>query len=520
MAKTRPGKRDLDSYTIRGTNKVVRVGDCVLMRPSENDSAPYVARVEKIEADNRNNVKVRVRWYYRPEESVGGRRQFHGAKELFLSDHFDTQSAHTIEEKCIVHTFKNYTKLENVGPEDYYCRFEYKPTTGAFLPDRVAVYCKCEMPYNPDDLMIQCEECKDWYHPACVGMNAEQAKELDHFVCSDCASDMDVKKSRNTALPNGKVEPKRQKSHVASTAAGNYGVPNCMWWMVSDYMVEPVEWRHLHVLEFLLFRLLATRVPVIKPSRLTALWLLALQLEGQTEVTPVLLVTVKKLAGVGLSAMALEFMGFVLVANPINGDFIAEPIPFSVPGIMIPETSAKVFIFPIFSSRWPDYSDHRRNPADVLKHDILAPGHQIWAAWSPMNVLNPILSGKPIMAEGFTAYSLYPAAPFGVGAGLVDPIRALDPGPIFSSGYEDYLSFLCSLQNSDPTKIRIAMGGSCAATFINPADLNLPSVTISVPSGSRRVKAAVVQRNRDSVDSTEIHCRLATCKAKGKFRGT
>lgn len=43
------------------------------------------------------------------------------------------------------------------------------------------------------------------YHPACVGMNAEQAKELDHFDCSDCASDMDVKKSRNTALTNGKV---------------------------------------------------------------------------------------------------------------------------------------------------------------------------------------------------------------------------------------------------------------------------------------------------------------------------
>lgn len=24
-------------------------------------------------------------------------------------------------------------------------------------------YCKCEMPYNPDDLMVQCEGCKDWY---------------------------------------------------------------------------------------------------------------------------------------------------------------------------------------------------------------------------------------------------------------------------------------------------------------------------------------------------------------------
>ncbi|KAG4386110.1 hypothetical protein GLYMA_12G227900v4 [Glycine max] len=227
MAKTRPGRKDVDSYTIRGTNKIVRVkgvlffllcsaaGDCVLMRPSDTSKPPYVARVEKIEQDNRNNVKVRVRWYYRPEESIGGRRQFHGAKELFLSDHYDVQSAHTIEGKCVVHSFKNYTKLENVGAEDYYCRFEYKAATGAFTPDRVAVYCKCEMPYNPDDLMVQCEGCKDWYHPACVGMTIEEAKKLDHFVCSECSSDDDMKKPQATfpVSPgsDGKVEPKRRK---------------------------------------------------------------------------------------------------------------------------------------------------------------------------------------------------------------------------------------------------------------------------------------------------------------------
>lgn len=130
-------------YMFRDINECVfvgfSVGDCVLMRPSDTGKPPYVARIEKIESDARNNVKVRVRWYYRPEESLGGRRQFHGAKELFLSDHYDVQSAHTIEGKCIVHSFKNYTKLENVGAEDYYCRFEYKAASGGFTPDRVAV---------------------------------------------------------------------------------------------------------------------------------------------------------------------------------------------------------------------------------------------------------------------------------------------------------------------------------------------------------------------------------------------
>lgn len=27
------------------------------------------------------------------------------------------------------------------------------------------------------------------YHPACVGMNIEEAKRLDHFVCSECSDD-------------------------------------------------------------------------------------------------------------------------------------------------------------------------------------------------------------------------------------------------------------------------------------------------------------------------------------------
>ncbi|PIN21325.1 Cucumisin [Handroanthus impetiginosus] len=280
------------------------------------------------------------------------------------------------------------------------------------------------------------------------------------------------------------------------------------------------------------------------------------------------------------TAKVLRFMGFVLVANPSYGDFIAEPIPFSVPGIMIPRTrDAQVIsqyyeqqtkrddkgmviqyggmaaigegriasymerapVVSRFSSRGPDYIDQKRNPIDVLKPDILAPGHQIWAEWSPMSVLNPMLSGQsfalisgtsmatphisgiaalikqnhpswtpsmiasamsttaakhdnrgdPIMAQGFAIDSLYQAAPFGFGAGLVDPIRALDPGLVFFNGYEDYLSFLCSLPNTDPEKVRIATGGTCAATFSNPSDLNQPSVTITSLSGIRMTQRVV-----------------------------
>ncbi|PNT68113.1 chromatin remodeling protein EBS [Brachypodium distachyon] len=213
MAKTKQGKKDVDSYTIRGTTKVVRVGDTVLMRASESDTMPYVARIEKMETDGRGSVRVRVRWYYRPEEAKGGRRQFHGAKELFLSDHLDTQSAHTIEETCVVHSFKEYTKLNNVGPEDFFCRFDYNAASGAFHPDRVAVYCKCEMPYNPDDLMVQCEACKDWFHPSCLAMTIEQAKKLAHFMCSDCDEENDGNRPSNGHAPHcgPEADSKRQR---------------------------------------------------------------------------------------------------------------------------------------------------------------------------------------------------------------------------------------------------------------------------------------------------------------------
>eukprot|EP00271_Cylindrocystis_brebissonii_P011957 TRINITY_DN29992_c0_g1_i1.p1 TRINITY_DN29992_c0_g1~~TRINITY_DN29992_c0_g1_i1.p1 ORF type:complete len:238 (-),score=26.52 TRINITY_DN29992_c0_g1_i1:949-1662(-) len=207
MAKAAPGKKkqkkSLDYYKIPGTNKTLRPwngtpthwnrwygnkteGDCVRLRPPEPATPQYIARIERIESDAHERISLRCRWYYRPEESLGGRRQFHGSKELFLSDHFDSCSPDAVEGFCSVLPFKEYTRLDKVGEEDFFCRFEYKASSGTFSPDRVAVYCKCEMPYNPDDLMIQCEHCKDWFHPNCVKLTKEQIRKMAGYTCSDC----------------------------------------------------------------------------------------------------------------------------------------------------------------------------------------------------------------------------------------------------------------------------------------------------------------------------------------------
>ncbi|CAI5994683.1 unnamed protein product [Closterium sp. NIES-64] len=125
-----------------------------MLRPPSPKTPSYIARIEKIESDAAGRVKMWCRWYYRPEESIGGRRCFHGVKELFLSDHYDGCYPEAVEGVCSVHNLKDYAYLDVVEEEDFFCRFEYNASTGMFAPESVAVYCKCEMPYNPDNLML------------------------------------------------------------------------------------------------------------------------------------------------------------------------------------------------------------------------------------------------------------------------------------------------------------------------------------------------------------------------------
>ncbi|KFK30493.1 hypothetical protein AALP_AA7G268700 [Arabis alpina] len=216
MPKQKAQKPQRKSYKLKHINKTIQEGDAVLMRSSESGKPSYVAKVESIDARG-SNAKIRVRWYYRPEESMGGRRQFHGAKEVFLSDHYDLQSADTIEGKCKVHSFSSYTKLESVGNDDFFCRFEYNSATGAFDPDRVAVFCKCEMPYNPDDLMVQCEDCSEWFHPSCIGTTIEATKKLKHFFCEECApQQQELLQNSNSTSKNGDAKVNSKRSLEAS----------------------------------------------------------------------------------------------------------------------------------------------------------------------------------------------------------------------------------------------------------------------------------------------------------------
>ena len=39
-------------------------------------------------------------WWYRPEEARGGRKQFHGEREVFKSSHGDEVEAFSLDGKC------------------------------------------------------------------------------------------------------------------------------------------------------------------------------------------------------------------------------------------------------------------------------------------------------------------------------------------------------------------------------------------------------------------------------------
>lgn len=105
---------------------------------------------------------------------------------MFSSDHTDWCHKNTVIGKCKVHTLRKYESLPNVSDHDYFTRFHYKPAKREFEPDRVPVYCNCEMPYNPDKAMIMCDTCEEWYHPECINLGAEALRK-QQFVCKECS---------------------------------------------------------------------------------------------------------------------------------------------------------------------------------------------------------------------------------------------------------------------------------------------------------------------------------------------
>eukprot|EP00250_Pteridium_aquilinum_P013615 c21458_g1_i1 orf=102-2381(+) len=186
----------------------------------------------------------------------------------------------------------------------------------------------------------------------------------------------------------------------------------------------------------------------------------------------------------------------------------------------------------IFSSRGPNTIT-----PDVLKPDIAAPGLNILAAWSPLNMgldynivsgtsmsaphvagialllkaANPTWSPATIKSALMTTATgrdnenkVITSMPSGkkanaleIGGGQVQPRKAQNPGLVYESGTSDIVSFLCS-SGYDAATLQLITAdkhSACpsSANSSTPADLNYPAVSLSrvSPAGTRRIMRSV-----------------------------
>ncbi|CAM0877383.1 unnamed protein product [Alopecurus aequalis] len=195
-----------------------------------------------------------------------------------------------------------------------------------------------------------------------------------------------------------------------------------------------------------------------------------------------------------------------------------------------------------FSSRGPSLV-----APEILKPDVIALGIEILAAWTgaqsistldtrrvKFNIMSgtsmaaPHVSGMAAMlkvarptwspaaiksALMTTAYNVdnaggaitdmstgKKAGPFELGAGHVDPNRALDPGLVYNAGEDDYISFLCALGYTRQ-QIAIFTGGGVKDDIcleykdVTVGDHNYPAFSVAFKSYQQEVTQRRVVRN-------------------------
>ncbi len=125
-------------------------------------------------------------------------------------------------------------------------------------------------------------------------------------------------------------------------------------------------------------------------------------------------------------------------------------------------------------------SPHIAGAAAVLKGK--------YPTWSPMAIKSALLTtgnsldtnGDPIKNDSGSAGN-----PFGYGSGMMQPKKAMDPGLVYDSSYDDWAKFVCGSGQVAQTH------ELCAKGKIDPSDLNYPTIAIGDLAGKQTVKRTV-----------------------------
>lgn len=130
--------------------------------------------------------------------------------------------------------------------------------------------------------------------------------------------------------------------------------------------------------------------------------------------------------------------------------------------------------------------------------------------WSPAAIRSALMTTASIKDSSglhdkiVDGVSMKVSDPFDIGAGNVDPVRAMDPGLVYDMKTCDYVVFLCNIgytRQQIDAMLLVPCGCGCgrgAAAAVS--NMNYPSITVS-----NLHHPITIQRTLRNVDSNAIH---------------
>ncbi|OWM73472.1 hypothetical protein CDL15_Pgr026571 [Punica granatum] len=142
---------------------------------------------------------------------------------------------------------------------------------------------------------------------------------------------------------------------------------------------------------------------------------------------------------------------------------------------------------------------------DILKARVAALIKSIHPDRSPAAIRSALMTTENAASEVILAGGSAKASdPFDVGAGHLNPIKAMDPGQVHDMKTSDYIIFLCNMgntQNQISLMVRPGTDTTCPHYFTSTSNLNYPAITVSHLQTTTTVKRTVrnVGRNRNTL---------------------
>ena len=70
----RRGKKTFYKAIARGADETLRLGECAVFLTVGRPNLPYIGRIESLFETRAGQATVKVKWFYHPEETKGGKR--------------------------------------------------------------------------------------------------------------------------------------------------------------------------------------------------------------------------------------------------------------------------------------------------------------------------------------------------------------------------------------------------------------------------------------------------------------